>query len=87
MGSSLESRTQEGRIGSHVFRVTLLGNPNAGKTTLFNALTGLSQKVAPQREPVRAGAAGHACGHSGLGTGALGAGQSLIASSEKISPS
>ena len=27
-------------------RVALVGNPNAGKTTLFNALTGLRQKVA-----------------------------------------
>src|SRR5215211_3082694 len=26
-------------------RVALLGNPNTGKTTLFNALTGLRQKV------------------------------------------
>jgi 50S ribosomal subunit-associated GTPase HflX len=26
-------------------RVALLGNPNAGKTTLFNALTGMRQKV------------------------------------------
>ena len=26
--------------------IVLVGNPNTGKTTLFNALTGLSQKVA-----------------------------------------
>lgn len=29
-----------------VLRVAVAGNPNAGKTTLFNALTGLRQKVA-----------------------------------------
>ena len=26
--------------------VALIGNPNSGKTTLFNALTGLRQKIA-----------------------------------------
>ena len=35
-------------VGSHTKQiiVALAGNPNAGKTTLFNALTGLRQKVA-----------------------------------------
>lgn len=27
-------------------RIVLVGSPNSGKTTLFNALTGLRQKVA-----------------------------------------
>lgn len=31
---------------SKVFTVALVGNPNSGKTTIFNALTGLRQKVA-----------------------------------------
>src|SRR5438045_9236278 len=32
--------------GSKTLTVALAGNPNSGKTTLFNALTGLRQKVA-----------------------------------------
>ncbi len=31
--------------GEGVSRVALIGNPNTGKSTLFNALTGLRQKV------------------------------------------
>ena len=49
------------------------GRPIIGILAEFDALPGMSQKVAPQREPETPGAAGHACGHSGLGTGALGA--------------
>ena len=30
----------------HELTVALIGNPNCGKTTLFNALTGLRQKTA-----------------------------------------
>src|SRR5437667_3536548 len=36
----------EGTRCPAVRRVALAGNPNSGKTTLFNALTGLRQKVA-----------------------------------------
>ncbi len=35
----------EPEIGSQSRRVALIGNPNVGKTTLFNHLTGLRQKV------------------------------------------
>ncbi|MGE3780060.1 MAG: amidohydrolase [Pirellulaceae bacterium] len=49
------------------------GRPIIGILAEYDALPGLSQKVAPQREAAVEGAAGHGCGHSGLGSGALGA--------------
>src|SRR5581483_6413372 len=37
--------TAPAQIRSKSISVALLGNPNSGKTTLFNALTGLNQKT------------------------------------------
>lgn len=59
------------------------GEPIVGILAEYDALPGMSQKVAPQREPVVEGANGHACGHSGLGTGALGAALGVKAAMEK----
>lgn len=49
------------------------GKPVIGILAEYDALPGLSQKVEPVQTPFKDGAAGHGCGHSGLGTGALGA--------------
>ena len=49
------------------------GKPVIGILAEYDALPGMSQKVSPVREPVTANQPGHACGHSGLGSGALGA--------------
>lgn len=49
------------------------GRPVIGILAEYDALPGLSQQSVPYREPVTEGAAGHGCGHSGLGTAALGA--------------
>jgi aminobenzoyl-glutamate utilization protein B len=49
------------------------GKPVIGILAEYDALPGMSQKVSPLREQEEEGAAGHACGHSGLGTGAIGA--------------
>ena len=49
------------------------GKPVIGILAEYDALPNLSQKVDSFRTPVSEGAAGHGCGHSGLGTAALGA--------------
>ncbi|MBI1902774.1 MAG: amidohydrolase, partial [Planctomycetia bacterium] len=59
------------------------GKPVIGILAEYDALPGLSQKTTPQREPAVEGGAGHACGHSGLGTGALGAALAVKAAMEK----
>lgn len=59
------------------------GHPIIGILAEYDALPGMSQKTLPQREPLKPGAAGHACGHSGLGAGSLGAVLGLKAAMEK----
>ena len=49
------------------------GKPIIGILAEYDALPSLSQKVTSDRVPVKPGAPGHACGHSGLGSGAFGA--------------
>lgn len=43
--SPLSGRPDSRRSGERVCRVVLLGNPNTGKTTTFNSLTGLRHKT------------------------------------------
>ena len=40
-----DSATIPRQAGQDALRVAIIGNPNTGKTTLFNALTGLRQRV------------------------------------------
>ncbi len=45
-GSILDKESGSHAIRGRPARVALVGNPNTGKTALFNALTGSRQKVA-----------------------------------------
>ncbi len=82
------------RVGFHV-ETGVAGMPTAfvasygsGKPVIallaeYDALPGMSQKVSPQREAVQEGAPGHACGHSGLGSGSLAAALAVKAAMEQ----
>lgn len=49
------------------------GKPIIGILAEYDALPGMSQKTSSVRESLKEGEPGHACGHSGLGSGAFGA--------------
>jgi aminobenzoyl-glutamate utilization protein B len=53
------------------------GRPYIGYLGEFDALSGVSQAVSPERKPRVEGGPGHGCGHNLLGTGALGAALAL----------
>lgn len=55
------------------------GRPIIGIMGEYDALAGLSNKVADKHEPVQAGAPGHGCGHNHLGTAGMGAALALKA--------
>eukprot|EP00913_Durusdinium_trenchii_P022844 g21448.t1 len=59
------------------------GRPIIGILAEYDALPGMSQKVVGFREAAAAGRPGHACGHSGLGSGALGAALAVKHAMEK----
>ena len=59
------------------------GKPIIGILAEYDALPNLSQQVAADRVAVTDGAPGHGCGHSGLGTAALGAAIAVKAAMEK----
>ncbi|MGE5578864.1 MAG: M20 family metallopeptidase [Bacillota bacterium] len=53
------------------------GRPIIGYLGEFDALSGVSQEISPERKPRVVGGPGHGCGHNVLGTGALGAALAL----------
>jgi len=54
------------------------GSPVIGILGEFDALPGLSQKLATVRDPVVQGGPGHGCGHNLLGTASLGAAYGIM---------
>jgi aminobenzoyl-glutamate utilization protein B len=57
--------------------------PTIGILGEYDALPGLSQEVATERSPVRAGAPGHGCGHNLFGTAGVGAAIAVARSLER----
>ncbi|HAB14452.1 MAG TPA: amidohydrolase [Planctomycetaceae bacterium] len=59
------------------------GKPVIGILAEYDALPGMSQKAESVRSPLKPGQPGHACGHSGLGSGALGAALAVKAAMDR----
>ena len=59
------------------------GKPIIGILAEYDALPNLSQRADTIRGPLTEGAAGHGCGHSGLGAASLGAALAIKAAMEK----
>lgn len=53
------------------------GKPVIGVLAEYDALPGLSQAAVPERQPLEAGAGGHACGHHLFGTASAAAGAAV----------
>ncbi len=59
------------------------GGPTIGILGELDALTGISQKPVPYKDPVKEGAPGHGCGHNIYGAGAVAAGIALKVAMEE----
>ncbi|MCH2572039.1 MAG: amidohydrolase [Planctomycetes bacterium] len=59
------------------------GKPVIGILAEYDALPGMSQERSAFKKPINSGQPGHACGHSGLGTGSLGAVLAIKVAMEK----
>lgn len=59
------------------------GGPTIGILGELDALSGISQKAVPYKDPVKEGAPGHGCGHNIYGAGAVAAGIALKVAMEE----